>query len=94
MAGRTHLSQDILTYSKIAHNLLPLTKRILPGLKEFDPPMWQAEADTELTMSASPSTAVCQILLVYGTRYRVLMEPKQQEIVGYGVFPFASFSKL
>ena len=47
MAGRTRLSKDIqLTYSKIAHNLLPQTKRILPGLNEFGPPMWQAEADT------------------------------------------------
>ena len=43
-------SKDIqLTYSKILHNLpiVPQTKRILPGLKEFGPPtMWQAEADT------------------------------------------------
>ena len=31
---------------------------------------------------------------VFSTRYRVLMEPKQQEIVGYRVFPFAYFSKL
>ena len=30
----------------------------------------------------------------FGTGYRVLMEPKQQEIVGCRVFPFASFSKL
>ena len=32
-------------------------------LTEFGPPMWQAEADTELTLSASPTTAVGQILL-------------------------------
>ena len=30
---------------------------------EFGLPMWQAEADTELTLSASPATAVGQILL-------------------------------
>ena len=34
-----------------------------PGLTEFGPPMWQAEADNELTLSASPATAVGQILL-------------------------------
>ena len=32
----------------------------LAGLTEFGPPMWQAEADTELTLSASPATAVGQ----------------------------------
>ena len=32
-------------------------------LTEFGPPMWQTEADTELTLSASPATAVGQILL-------------------------------
>ena len=31
--------------------------------------MWQAEADTELTLSALPATAVGQILLEYGTAY-------------------------
>ena len=33
------------------------------GFTEFGPPMWQAEADTELTLSASPATAVGPILL-------------------------------
>ena len=32
-------------------------------LTEFGPPMWQAEAETELTLPASPATAVGQILL-------------------------------
>ena len=36
---------------------------IWPGLTEFGPPMWQAEADTEVTLSALPATAVGQILL-------------------------------
>ena len=36
---------------------------IWPGLTEFGPPMWQAEADTDLTFSASPATAVSEILL-------------------------------
>ena len=34
-----------------------------PGLTEFGPPMWQAEADNELILFASPATAVGQILL-------------------------------
>ena len=37
-----------------------------PGLTEFGPPIWLAKADTELTLPASPATAVGQILLVYG----------------------------
>ena len=32
-------------------------------LTEFGPPMWQAEADTEMTLSASPAMALGQILL-------------------------------
>ena len=32
-------------------------------LTEFGPPLLQAEADTEVTLSASPDTAVGQILL-------------------------------
>ena len=35
-------------------------------LIEFGPPMWQAEVDTELTLSALPATAAGQILLEYG----------------------------
>ena len=40
-----------------------------PGLTPFGPPMWQAEADTELTLSASPTTAVGQkaLALAKGT---------------------------
>ena len=34
--------------------------------------MWQAEADLELTLSASPATAVGQILLVYGSKLSCL----------------------
>ena len=29
-----------------------------PGLTSIGPPIWQAEADRELTVSASPATAV------------------------------------
>ena len=39
------------------------SKNIYRRLTEFGQPMWQAEADTELTLSASPATAVGQILL-------------------------------
>ena len=34
----------------------------------FGPPMWQAEADTELTLSASPTTAVGQKALALAKR--------------------------
>ena len=45
------------------NNFKQKANRIWPELTEFGPPMWQAEADTELTLSASPATAVGQILL-------------------------------
>ena len=44
----------IARYSRLTH---------WPGLTEFGPPMWQAEADTELTLSSLPTTAVGKILL-------------------------------
>ena len=34
-----------------------------PGLTSIGPTMWQAEADTELTLSALPATAVGQLTL-------------------------------
>ena len=40
--------------------LLPWSNAFWPGLTPFGPPMWQAEADTELTLSASPTRAVGQ----------------------------------
>ena len=43
--------------------MVPWTNRIWPGLTEFGPPMWQAETDTELTLSALPATAVDQLML-------------------------------
>ena len=38
-------------------NNVPYTNDNSPGLTPIGPPMWQAEADTELTMSASSATA-------------------------------------
>ena len=43
--------------------MLKTKEAIYRRLTEFGPPMWQAEADTELTLSASPATAMGQILL-------------------------------
>ena len=45
---------------------LPETNRIWQGLTEFGPPMRQAVADTELTLSALPATVGGQVLLEYG----------------------------
>ena len=47
----------------------------------------------------SPSTFLRVFALkhdsrVFSTRYRVFVEPKQQEVIGYQIFPFASFSTL
>ena len=47
-------------------NLVPWSNAFWPGLTPFGPPMWQAEADTEL--SASPTTAVGQKALAMAKR--------------------------
>ena len=43
-----------------------LTPNICRRITEFGPPMLQAEADAELTLSASPATAVGQSKLYPG----------------------------
>ena len=45
------------------------------GVTPFGPPMWQAEADTELTLSASPTTAVGPKALFHGTARVGIAEP-------------------
>ena len=40
------------------YQAIPWSNAVWPGLTPFGPLMWQAEADTELTLSSSPSTAV------------------------------------
>ena len=45
-----------------------LVDRYYRGVTPFGPPMWQAEADTELTLSASPTTAVGQKALALAKR--------------------------
>ena len=47
---------------------VPWSNAFWPGLTPFGPPMWQAEADTELTLSASPTTAVGQKALALAKR--------------------------
>ena len=58
--------------------------------------MWQAEADTELTLSASPTTAVDQILLIMAKFCQITAstavnnksygEPCRQIIAKYGIY--------
>ena len=48
--------------------IVPWSNAFWPGLTPFGPPMWQAEADTELTLSASPNTAVGQKALALAKR--------------------------
>ena len=45
---------------------IPYNNRISPWLTEFGPPIWQAEADTEVTLSALPAEAVGQNSVNYG----------------------------
>ena len=47
---------------------VPWSNAFWPGLTPFGPPMWQAEADTELTLSASPTTSVGQKALALAKR--------------------------
>ena len=49
-------------------NVIPWSNAFWPALTPFCPPMWQAEADTELTLSASPTTAVGQKALALAKR--------------------------
>ena len=50
------------------HTEVPWSNAFWLGLTPFGPPMWQAEADTELTLSASPTTAVGQKALALAKR--------------------------
>ena len=56
-------------FTGVLENLgVPWSNVFGPGLTPFGPPMWQAEADTEMTLSASPSTAVGQKALALAKR--------------------------
>ena len=48
---------------------VPWSNAFWPGLTPFGPPMWQTEAGTELTLSASPTTAVGQKALFHGNAH-------------------------
>ena len=62
-----HFTDDVLGLMRVMYGtrvtLLSFGTREYRRITEFGPPMWQAKADTELTLSASPATAVGQILL-------------------------------
>ena len=45
---------------QIYGDILPWSNAFWPGLTPFGPPMWQAEADTEVTLSATPGAVVGQ----------------------------------
>ena len=48
----------------------------------FGPLLWQAEADTELTMSASPTTAVgLKALALAKRRYSTVLQNDKEGIV-------------
>ena len=70
--------------------VVPWSNAFWPGLTPFGPPMWHAEADTELTLSASPITAVGQKTLALAKRHYSTVHPwpvmKRQENSGTGVY--------
>ena len=47
--------------------MMKLSNLLYRGVTPFGPLLWQAEADTELTLSASPFAAVGQKALFRGT---------------------------
>ena len=61
-------THSILPCTIILMCKVPWSNAFWPGLTPFGPPMWQAEADTELTLSASPTTAVGQKALALAKR--------------------------
>ena len=50
-------------FLRLVINDVPETNIIWPRLIEIGPSMWQEEADRELTLSASPATAVGELAL-------------------------------
>ena len=45
---------------QIYGDILPWSNAFWPGLTPFGPMLWQAEADTEVTLFASPAAVVGQ----------------------------------
>ena len=62
---------------------------------EFGPPMWQAEADKELTLSASPATAVGHLALTLVNRlYSTLVDINVFSVPSPNIFSFAGHFTL
>ena len=62
------------------------------GVTPFGPPMWQAEADTELTLSASPTTAMGQKALALAKRrYSTVLHIHydKRALIYRGITPFS-----
>ena len=55
--------------------MIPWSNTFWPGLTPFGPPMWQAETDTELILSASATTAVGQKALALAKRRYSTVSP-------------------
>ena len=98
----------VLKYESVLHRqehktcisvtiLLPWSNAFWPGLTPFGPPMWQAEADTELTLSASPTTAVGQKALALAKRrystVQIFYKYKGFWVDSFAVMGFYSFCK-
>ena len=74
---------------------VPWNNAFLPGLTPLGPPMGQAKADTELTLSTSPTTAVGQKALALDKRRYPTVECMNQKthVVGdHGLRVFAASS--
>ena len=63
-------------YSKETN--IPWSKAFWPGLTPFGPHMWQAGAETELTLTVSPTTAVGQKALFHGKKFIIIFALKSR----------------
>ena len=58
--------------------LVPWSNAFWPGLTPFGPHMWQAGAETELTLTVSPTTAVGQKALFHGKKFIIIFALKSR----------------
>ena len=57
-----HCRTQSMAFSSRFQNWITVTNKIWLGLAQFVPPMWQAQTDSVVFISASPATAVDRIL--------------------------------
>ena len=97
--SRVNTRGEIVTIQKILSEIffeinIPWSNAFWPGLTPFGPPMWQAEADTELTLFALPTTAVGQKALAMAKRrYSTVVNTDEEKTQRHSGPNYTIFSK-